>query len=256
MNNTGPQPKTHDERLKLANDIAQQFHECYGKKVKAIGIYGSLARNTDTEYSDIEMYCVIKGKKIDTPYEWSGGDWKAEVNVQSADVLLEWASEFDETWSLTHGSCVNILPIYDPENFFPTLKDKVFDHSDEEFDSVIKAMIIGELYEFLGKIRNAYSTGNTASLPMQVINITKFGAFMIGLANRFLYTSSSSFFAESLTLPNRPNGYDALCEIVMNGELNDFPRITQAANTFWDGVESWAKSCGLRIHDNLDELLK
>ena len=45
--NLGPQPMTHEDRLQLANEIA-------------IGIYGSLARNTDTAYSDIEMK-IIRG---------------------------------------------------------------------------------------------------------------------------------------------------------------------------------------------------
>jgi hypothetical protein len=42
----------------------------------------------------------------------------------------------------------------------------------------------------------------------------------------------------------------------MRGELNDFPRVVQAADRFWDGVESWAKARGLKIHENLDDLLK
>jgi kanamycin nucleotidyltransferase len=252
----GPQPMNHEDRLKLAKEIASRFQGHFAESMLAIGVYGSLARGTDTAYSDIEMYCVIKGQRIDTPYEWSTGEWKAEVDVQSADVLLKWAAELDETWSLTHGSCVNILPFYDPGNFFGQLKELVFDHSDEEFESVIKDMIVGELYEFLGKIRNTVASGNTSSLTIQAGNIAKYGAFMIGLANRSLYSSSSNLLPESLALPDRPNGYDALCELVMRGELNDFPRVVQAADRFWDGVESWAKARGLKIHENLDDLLK
>lgn len=253
--NHGPQPMSHDDRLSLANDIAKQFHEHFGDKVFAIGVYGSLARGTDTDYSDIEMYCVIKGTGIDTPYEWSAGGWKVEVDVQSADVLQQWASELDEFWSLTHGSCVNVLQLYDPKNFFVQLRDAVFDHQDEEFEVLIKDMIVGELYEYVGKIRNAIVNGNTSSLPMQVTNLCKYGAFMIGLASRSLYTSSSNFFVESLALPDRPAGYDTLCELVMRGELSDFCHAAQAADLFWEGIEAWAKARGLKIHENLDDLL-
>ncbi len=253
---SGPQPMNHEDRLKLANEIAGRFHEHFGENVLAIGAYGSLARGTDTAYSDIEMYCVIKGEEINTSYEWSAGKWKAEVDVQSADILLKWATELDETWSLTHGSCIQILPLYDPGDFFGQLKDRLFDHKDEEFESVIKAMIVGELYEFIGKIRNTIASGNTSSLPIQIGNITKYGAFMIGLANRSLYTSSSNFLPESIVLADRPNGYDALCELVMRGELNDFPSIVRAADLFWEGIEAWAKTRGLKIHEKLDDLLK
>ncbi len=253
--NLGPQPMSHDDRLSLAKDIAKKFHEHFGDQVLAIGIYGSLARGTDAAYSDIEMYCIVKGEGIDMPYEWSAGEWKAEVDVQSADVLQKWASELDELWPLTHGSCVDVLPLYDPENFFLKLKDGVFDHPDDEFNVLLKDLIVGELYEFVGKIRNAMSTGNTSSLPMQVVNLTKYGAYMIGLANRSFYTSSSSFLPESLKLPHRPNGYDALCEMAMSGELNDFPSMAQAVDLFWDGIEVWSKNQGLKIYEDLDELL-
>lgn len=57
----------------------------------AFGVYGSIARPTDIEYSDVEMYCIIKGKEIETPYEWSSGQWKVEVDGRSADVHLKWA---------------------------------------------------------------------------------------------------------------------------------------------------------------------
>jgi kanamycin nucleotidyltransferase len=252
----GPQPMSHSDRLALAKQIAGRFHVHFGEEVRAIGMYGSLARNTDAAYSDIEMYCILNGQGIEKRYEWSAGPWKAEVDVQSADVLVKWASELDEMWSLTHGSCVDILSLHDPENFFATLKEKVFDHNDQEFDAVIKDLIVGELYEFTGKIRNALTTGNTSSLPLQVTNLTKYGAFLVGLANRSLYTSSSSFLSESLTLKDRPNGYDVLCEMLMRGELNDFQRLGLAADHFWNGIEAWAAVHGFKIHEEVDELLK
>ena len=252
----GPWPMSHEDRMTLAHEIAKRFREHFAADVLAIGLYGSLARGTDAAYSDIEMYCVVRGNEIDTPYEWSAGKWKAEVDVQSADVLLAWASELDETWPLTHGSCVDLLPLYDPGNFFSQLKDRAFDHSEGEFEALIKDVIVGELYEFVGKIRNTVATGNTSSLPMQVVNLTKFGAYLIGLANRSLYTSSSDILPESLLLPNRPAGYDALCEMVMRGELNDSLRVEQLADGFWAGIESWAQTRGLKIHVQLDDLLK
>jgi kanamycin nucleotidyltransferase len=251
----GPQPMNHEDRLALAKEIAGRFHAHFGEDVRAIGVYGSLARGLDAAYSDIEMYCILKGQGIEKRHEWSAGPWKAEVDVQSGDVLLKWAAELDEMWSLTHGSCIHVLPLYDPENFFDTLKEKVFDHTDDEFNALLRDMIIGELYEFLGKIRNALTSGNTSSLALQAGNLAKFGAFMIGLANRSLYTSSSTLFPESLALPDRPHAYDALCDMVMRGELHDFPRVLQAADQFWEGVERWAVDRGLKIHDDLNELL-
>ncbi len=231
---SGPQPMTHNERLALAKDIAGCFQRHFGGQVLAVGVYGSLARGDDGPYSDIEMYCVLRGAGLDTPYEWSAGAWKAEVDVQGADVLLEWAAEFDERWSLTHGSLIHILPLHDPEGFFQRLRAPVFDHAPAEFDELIAATIVGELYEFLGKIRNGLASGNTSCLPALAVEMAQYGAYIISLAHRTLYTSSSTLFAESLSLPDRPLGYDELCRLVMSGQLADSGQVGVAADAFWE----------------------
>jgi kanamycin nucleotidyltransferase len=249
----GPQPYTHEERMARAHAIADQFRAKFA--VLAIGLYGSLARGSDGPFSDIEMYCIVPGEGVDTSYEWSGGPWKAEVNVQSLDVLTAWAAEFDEFWPLTHGSCVNILPLYDPQNLFAALKEQVFDHNDAGFDELIAGIIVGELYEFLGKMRNAAASGKTENLPALAVEMAKYGAYLIGLANRTLYTSSSSLFSESLTLAEQPDGYQPLCCLVMAGRLSNAAEIVAAADHFWDGIERWAAQKSMPIHHDLADLL-
>ena len=155
-----------------------------------------------------------------------------------------------------HGSLIHILPLYDPEAFFPRLRAPVFDHTPAEFDELITATIVGELYEFLGKIRNGLASGKTSYLPALAVEMAQYGAYIIGLANRTLYTSSSTLFAESLSLPDRPQGYDGLCRLVMSGQLADSDRVGAAADAFWDGIEAWAKGRGLEIHTRLEDLLK
>ena len=82
-------------------------------------------------------------------------------------------------------------------------------------------MIVWELYEFIGKIRNGAAMGNTAALPAWTVDLARRGGYLIGLAHRHLYTTSSTLLAESLGLAGRPDGYDALCELVMSGRLMD-----------------------------------
>ena len=61
---------------------------------------------------------------------------------------------------------------------------------------------------------------------------------------------------EPLTLPDRPDGYDELCRMVMRGELADAARIAHTGDTFWRGVETWAEAHDLRIEQELDALLE
>jgi kanamycin nucleotidyltransferase len=258
----GPKPMDRSRRLDLAREIAAQIQDHYRDirdvivdDVLAIGVYGSLARGTDGPYSDIEMHCVVRGSGVDVCHEWSAGAWKAEVDVYSEDVVLEWASEVDVDWSLTHGACTNVWVLYDPTGFFSRLRDAALSHPDEVFQRVIRDVIVGEIYERIGKVRNARAAKDDTCLPFLAVDLAKCGACLLGLAHRHLYTTSTHMFEESLALPGRPEGYDILCRMVMAGDLTGAARIADASDAFWSGVERWAGGRGIQIEQDLERLL-
>jgi kanamycin nucleotidyltransferase len=159
---------------------------------------------------------------------------------------------------MTHGSYVHILPLYDPDGFFPILGRKVFAHSDETYDAIIHAVIVGEIYEIVGKIRNITSQPISTlppMLPFYTVSLTRYSAWLVGLANRHLYTSTSVMLAESLALLDCPTGYVALCRLVMSGNLADPVGLLTVVEVFWAGVEEWASKRGIRIEQSLEELL-
>jgi kanamycin nucleotidyltransferase len=247
----GPQPMDHSHRLELAREIAGRFQAHYGESVLALGVYGSLARGTDGPYSDIELLCVLRGEGIEQNHEWSAGAWKAEVNVRSQDVALREAAELDVDWPITHGAFTHVLPLRDPEAFFPRLRDAALAHSDDEFRQVMCDVIVGEVYERVGKARNARAEGNAACLPALALDLAKMGACLIGLAQRHVYATSARMFSESLALPGAPAGYAELCRLVMSGELADAARNVDVIEAFWAGVEQWAQERSLVMVQDL-----
>jgi kanamycin nucleotidyltransferase len=242
-------------RLELAHDIAARVQRHYGETLVAIGAYGSLARGTDGPYSDIEMHCVVRGTGVDKALEWSAGPWKAEVDVYSEDVLLAWATEIEGDWPLTHGAFVDVLPIYDPGGYFSRLRDVTLSRDEDAFERVIRDLVVGELYELTGKVRNARVAGNVACVPYLAVELAKMGMCLIGLANRHLYTTTTTAFEESLALPGQPEGYDRLCQMVMSGGLADAQQVVDAAEALWSGVERWAGERGIVLEEELDAVL-
>lgn len=248
----------HAERLALAHQIAAQLQTHFGEHLLALGVYGSLARGTDGPFSDIEMWCVLRGEGVDDAYEWTTGPWKAEVDVRSLDTIQKEASELDGGWAMTHGSFAHVLPLYDPEGLFPALAARVFAHADAEFEQIIHAVIVGEIYEIVGKIRNlsvAYPAQFPPSLPLYIVSLAQYGAWLVGLANRRLYTTTSVMFAESLACADYPTGYEQLCEGVMSGRLSEPERLYEVVENYWEGVERWAQKRGLEINQTLEQLL-
>jgi len=236
----GPQPLSHEQRIALAKDITERILAVHGEYVLAIGIYGSTARGTDGPYSDVEMLCVLRTSGEDYTYEWTPGPWKAEVNFRSQDVELREAAKVEDDWPLTHGRYCDALPTYDPDGFFAELCSSITLQSAEAFEVSMREVMVGDMYELLGKLRNATSLSHPADIPRLAVELVWKGALLLGLAHRFTYFTSSTMLEQSLHLPSRPAGYDKLCALVMGGYLADGFAVADACEAFWNGVEQWA----------------
>lgn len=252
---SGPQPISSEHRRRTLQAIAKALQNHYQERLIALGVYGSLARDTDGPFSDIEMHCIIQGEEIDYAYEWSAGPWKAEVDVYSPEVILAQAREVDGDWSITHGAFVRVLPLFDPQDFFVRLKEAALSQPEELFQYRIKEVVIGDLYELVGKVRNAWMAQNFACLPEYALQLAKGTACLVGLAERHLFHGSGNFFREALALPNAPQGFEALCRRVMSGRLSSPRAIVREVNVLWEGIEAWAWRRSIMLEDQLDELL-
>ncbi|MED4727458.1 ANT(4')-I family aminoglycoside nucleotidyltransferase [Aneurinibacillus migulanus] len=243
MNMNGPVKISRSERLQTCQEIAARLHEVYGEKILAIGVYGSVSRGTDGPFSDIEMFCVLGGESsepVEFSHEWSAGPWKAEVNVCSADVLLKTASTVEGKWPLTHGPFFSPLSLYDPKGFFSTLKKAAESPTKEDFRHAINEVLVGEMYEFIGKLRNVNLNGPHTYLPYLAMQFAEYGAMLIGLHNQKLFSTGSMVLPESLELPNRPVGFDNVVKLVMSGDLVEPSKIVSACEDFWNGLVDWA----------------
>lgn len=243
----GPEPMSRGERLELAKEIADRALSIYGPRIKAVGLYGSMARSTDGPFSDIEIFCVLRSEGEEFSYEWSYGPGKAEVDFYSEDVLLRRAAQVEGRWPLTHGAYQSVMPLYDPEEFFARLKAAACSQTDRQFHHAICEVLVGELYEFAGKWRNARASGYTAHLPSLAAETAKYGAMVIGLHNRRTFSTGSRVLEEALTMQERPAGFDSLAKVVMAGELSEPGVVHQLCEAFWDGLITWAEAHGYEL---------
>lgn len=236
-----PEPMEHQQRLELAQMIAERLIVRYGQSVKAIGLYGSLARNEDGPYSDIEMFCVLRAPGETRNYEWCAGPWKAEVNMLDDVSLRQEASQVDGSWARTHGAFVHVLPLMDPDDYFGGLRELVMSHPPELFREVIEEVLIGDIYELIGKTRNAHVRGHDYALAVLAVELAQRTAYALGLEHRHLYGTSSSVLDEAVRLPDPPEGFHTLVRMVMTGNLQHAPTIVSVCDTLWSGLVHWAE---------------
>ena len=233
--------------MATAQRIFERVMEMHGDDVLAVGLYGSMARNTDGPFSDVEVLCVLRSAGVDDNAEWSAGGWKAEVNFRGRDVVWDRAGELDGEWSVSHGKYIDMQPLHDPENVFEQLKARVFAHADNEFKECMREVIVGDMYELVGKWRNQQAANRFEYVPAMAFKLAEECAWVIGLANRHLYTTGAAMFVESLAQPDRPAGYDALCNVVMRGELSNVQQVIEMCEACWAGVVAWAESKNIEL---------
>ncbi len=243
---TGPQPQDRSARLRVVDKIVHELHTTHGERIIAIGLYGSLAKDIDGPFSDIELFCVIQGSGIDYSQVWIYGANRAEVDMNSEDVIRRSAVTVDEKWSLSQGQLLAARPLYGDPAFFDALRQLVLSPPPEIFKAVMGDML-GEFYEWIGKLRNARSSGHTAYLPLLACQFAEFGAQMLGMAHRICYATGAKMLEESLQLKNRPDGYDELCHMVMAGQLSDPEQVAAMLERCWAGLGVWAQAQGIAM---------
>jgi kanamycin nucleotidyltransferase len=235
----GPQAQTHLQRKDVLERIIADLHAIYGQKVLAIGLYGSMARQEDLPFSDIELFCIVEGTHIDHSEEWVYGLGKAEVNIYSYDRAMQRAQVVDDKWPLRQGKFLRAQQLYGEQHLLQDLRQLVLSVELQRFHATIAAMAVGEVYEWVGKVRNVQSNGYSYALPSLACHLAEHVALMLGLAHRFCYTTGVRMLEESLQLPELPDGYEALCQLVMSGQLSDSNVIIETCERLWQGINVW-----------------
>lgn len=237
---------THPARMALATRIADTARAHFGERVLAIALYGSLALGADGPFSDIDMVVVLSDEILET-HEWCAGPWKAEVNVVDALAWQRAAAQLNGEWARTHGAFVRTLPLYDPVDYFAAVRTVVLDHTADQFQAAIEEVLVGDIYELIGKVRNARTRRSLDAIPVLAVQLAQTIALLLGLEHRHLYTSSSSVLREAAALPDLPDQAHALLSLVMQGRLTERDALAYTCDRVWDGLVEWAAARAYRM---------
>jgi kanamycin nucleotidyltransferase len=248
LNLEGPHPQDRTRRINHLNMFVEKLDMLYPDHILAIGLYGSMARNQDGPYSDIELFCIVNIAGVDTTFEWIYGDGKAEINVYGLDVARKQAWGVTEKWALSQGQFVYARCIAGSAEILEELKELALTPSLGAIEQIIRDMIVEDLYEWIGKLRNIVEAGKENGIAPLACHFAETTALLLGLANRKIYTTAMSMLAESLYLPDLPDGYEHLCNLVLSGELENIEKVRQTLEAVWAGLIEWAVRREINIH--------
>ncbi|TDL82720.1 kanamycin nucleotidyltransferase C-terminal domain-containing protein [Peribacillus frigoritolerans] len=247
-----PAKTTRVQKMNMIEIIKKKLLATYEGKIMAIGAYGSVGWKTDRPYSDIEHHIVTENGFRLQNLEFVYKEFKIELSMNERNELLKKAGKVDESWPITAGVYMNILPIYDPNDFFEELKKIPFKSSDEVFKEVMREFMIWEPYETIAKLRNNAEVKNDGYIPLGAKDLTWQTAKLIGLANKKYFSTKVKTLEEAISMDSKPSGFRELAVMVMEGKLSNKAEVYQNCEDLWEGLNEWF--CELDIEYQITDL--
>ena len=213
---TYPIKHSHEERINLSQVILEKLKNKYKEDLLAVAFFGSMSRNEDTDYSDIDMVAVVKGENIADEMQGIKHGLKYGVDIFSQDVVHSKISSIHMRWPLLVGKFVTALPIYDESKLFDSYKQLFDETIQKDFRPFIKEMFVEEIFEECNKFISIASTGTREQVIYNSFNLfTKMISFL-GVINKAYYLSSVTVTQKAMSLPINFPSFKKLCEGVIS----------------------------------------
>lgn len=198
----------HEQRIQLANRITEIFLKKYGNEVLLGGICGSTARGTDTEYSDLEMFFIVKNESKAKSFSFAYESMPTSVEVQKMAEVERDINKIELEWPLKMGRLFNLKIIYGDQavlNKFREILERIPEGKFNEFLAKQTPLC----YEGLGKLKAVKVRGNTHEIGLFVEEILEEFMLLTAILNReFINYDYFGGLPESFRFKNLPKNYE------------------------------------------------
>lgn len=251
-----PMPWASEERRAYADRVTTFLRERFGDRLIAVGAYGSFARGTDGPYSDLEMHAVVRAEREERYVAWTEGPFKASLDVFDPETFLRRAGTVEADWPMTASEYTDAKPTHDPSGFLEQAARRAADPPQAALEWALRDALLGHLYEYAGKARNARHAAYWRHVPCLAVEAALSGAWAVGLHHRRLYRSSATLLDECLGLGDLPAGLIPLLEAVARGDLAPVERTAALIEDCWLGAAAWYADRYGSLVRTLDEALE
>ena len=218
----------HQARIKIAETLKRKILKKYKSRVLGIVIYGSVAKNEDGHYSDLEMYVVTKKKLKVSEVRYVYKGMTVEVSYIPERKMLSGAREITPNWPIEADFYRSYLILHEKNEWFKKLQKAISSQNPKDFKKAMKKMLVW-LNELMGKIKNAYLYKNNHLFLWLTSFLGWESIIFLGLANRKYFKSERYIFKTVKKFPILPKNYPYLLETVCHFSVRDRHRVYHAA---------------------------
>jgi kanamycin nucleotidyltransferase len=227
---------THEVRWQLALHLCERMVATYAGEIIVGGVYGSTARGTDTEWSDLEMLFVVQDGCKASGQHFIYRGMSAGYRVYEQSKLEEILSKPRVAWPF-HMGMLSVLRVLhgDPapvEAWLEIGKSLPW----ETFKTGLKASLPELVGESYGRILSCRERGNKWDVGHAAIEVLYEMNTALCLLNHSSVTHDYyQGFVESLSFPKLPEGYRELVPALwMAREIDEIvPLAERLVTNFW-----------------------
>jgi len=240
------------ERIKIAKAISEMIVQKYANEILLVAVYGSVARKQETAYSDIDMYVVTRNLTLQRYFAYNGipitAHFKTEREVSEAvgKVTSTWPAEVHQFLfpKILYGS--KKLP-----NEWRQIVEKI---PEKDFHEAASTALI-EIFENVGKTRNACKQKNLGRCIEAVWNVVWHADMFVALVNRAYYKKPGFRGLEEATKFKKiPANYCKLMKTLWKSR--SFSELNMASTELWENCLELANKEGIRFekYASLEEI--
>lgn len=246
----------HEQRSQLANRLTEMFLKKYGNEVLLSGIYGSTAKGTDTEYSDLEMLFIVKNESRAKNFSFAYESMPISVEVQKMTDVEKDISKIELDWPLKMGRLFNLRIIYGDPAVLRKFREIVKRIPNEKFDEFL-AKQTPLCYEGLGKLKAVKVRENTHEKGLFVEEVLEEFMLLTAILNKeFINYDYFGGLPESFRFEKLPKNYEKNARKLMKWNSLSMDETINLADEFVHNFVSILTENGIIVkeHTSLEEV--
>lgn len=255
--NFGEKVLNHEERVILAKQISELLLKKYGDEILLGGIYGSTAKGTDTEYSDLEMFFIVKNECKMRGFGFAYKGMPVNVCVRKLADVEKDINEIDLDWPLKMGRLFNLKVTCGDLSILKRFRRLLQKIPEEKFREFL-AKETPLCYEGLGRLKAVKVRGNIHEVGLFVAEVLMEFMLLTAIFNReFINYDYLGGLPESFKFKHLPKDYERIARKLIEWKSLSTDEIIKLAEKFVQNFVNFLADNRIHVkeHTPLDEVL-
>jgi hypothetical protein len=240
---------SHGERKRVVEELLPLIQKKFGDNLVALAATASYAREEDFGYSDLELTAFVK--TMPEGQRWGGAGkirdgLLVELVWTTKEIYLADTREVTGNWYLAgsdtllpliNDDFINELNNYSVEN----LKQKCLIQANRHWH---------EVQEATAKVLNAVTASNREGMPLLLFDMLRHMLIELSLLNQSPYVTFARFISQSRTFEVKPDSFDALVDVVVQGSYQDLQTLEEKVVSVFSQFERIFEELGVELYDD------